>query len=110
MKKYICISVLSFLMFVSLVWGTILPPFQTTLNSSTYTAVRLPSNMSCQNFAFWVEDGTSFYLSSDSAGTDNVLVPADTKLAVQEFHNKGTVLFYAKASSGTPIIAVLITK
>ena len=88
----------------------IFPPIQTALNTSTYTAIQMPAGQSCITFAFWVEDGTSYYLSSDSAGTANVLVPASTSLSMTMPQGDNSILFYAKASAGTPNMAVILTE
>ncbi len=84
-------------------------PITTALNTSTYVAITLGATQRCSSFGCWTEDGTAFYISDTAAGTVNVKTLPDQAINVDTKTGKGEVLFYAKASTGTPNLATLIS-
>ena len=82
----------------------------TELNATTHTAITLPTNQGCGSFAVWTEDGSAFYISSVAAGTDEGLTLANMAVSINAKHYKGETVMYAKSSSGTPNLVLLVTK
>lgn len=84
-----------------------IPPVKPiALNSSTYTEIT--SNEAFPTpFSWFTEDSSSYYLASDSAGVNKILVPegAIINQTLKPFPSGG--IFYAKAVSGTPNLALI---
>ena len=80
------------------------------ITAASYVAVRLAADTGCESFAIWTEDGASFYISSDSAGVDGILVPEDAAISVtQRFYSTsaGTILCYIKGTTTTNLVGVI---
>lgn len=109
MKKLLLIGV--FVLIASVVFADgIKAPIVTALNSSTYTAILSPGG--CGGIGVYTEDGTSFYIATDSSGTGEAIVPADTSISFgnvcpEEVTN---IVLYAKSASGTPNLVLLWSK
>ena len=93
----------------------IITPIITALNTSTFTKISLPTgsdqinSSNCNPVSIYTEDETKWYLSDDSAGTNKVTIPATKVLNIEclKADADGCIL-YAKASAGTPNLAVLV--
>ncbi len=91
-------------------------PVVTELNASTYTAIELDVTVAGKvnnvfnPSAIYTEDGSAFYIATDSSGTDEALIP------VSKVYNSASVkvdpatgiVCYAKAVGGTPNLVVLL--
>ncbi len=84
-------------------------PVVTALNATTYTAITVtasPGN-SCLPIVAYTDDGTSWYMSDTAAGTDNAPIPADSFFSDDCAQFADGIVFYAKASGGTPNLVVI---
>jgi len=83
-------------------------PVITALNASTYTAISIPKwTGPCRPISAYTDDGSSCLIAVDATGTGE-----STILSLDKYNNScvrgtdgtgsTTVLFYAKASAGTP--------
>ena len=83
----------------------------TALNTSTYTAIPFPSGASCGYVTGYVSDGTAVTIATDIVGTNARPLPANTPEAWGSVCPKyGTnVVYYVKASAGTPDFILLYT-
>jgi hypothetical protein len=73
----------------------------TVINAVTYTAV-VNTGPGCSDFAVWTENGTSYYYAVDSAGSGEILVPADTFISFPNSVPSGDTAMWVKASAATP--------
>mgnify|MGYP006899596804 FL=1 len=73
----------------------------TVLNAATYTEV-INTGPGCSNFAVWTEVGTAYYYAVDSAGSGEVLVPANTFVMFPNSVPSGDTVMWVKASAATP--------
>jgi hypothetical protein len=107
-KKFLLTNLIIIIL-ASSVYAVIKIPDKTALNASTYTAVTIPASVGneCLPITAWTEDGTSWYISNTAAGTVNGLVPADAIFSDDCAQFTDGVVFYAKASAGTPDLIVL---
>ena len=107
MKKSIII--ICMLAFSVSVWALIEPTISSPITTAGYTAVRLPANMSCTSFSVWTEDGSAYYIASQSNGSDGILTPDEPIYNSDQKHGKstaGTILFYAKGTTSTNIVGI----
>lgn len=89
-------------------YAVIRTPVVTALNATTYTSIAIPvSGGKCRPISAWTETGVAFYIAVDSSGTGEALIPAPGMYSNScvTTDNQG-VIFYAKAISGTPNLAV----
>ena len=106
-KKIILLSVCVLSVLAVSVYATIRTPVVTALNSTTYTAIVIPENGGkCRPITAWTETGVGFYIAVDSSGTGEALIPAPGTYSNSCVTYKDGLLFYAKAISGTPNLAV----
>ncbi len=83
-------------------------PIITALNTSTYVAISMPGGGNGRwSVAYYTEDGSGFYVATDSSGTDEALVPEDASINQSITTKSDEVLFYAKAVTGTPNLVLL---
>lgn len=109
MKKIIVVLMLCAIAISSACYALIVPPVSIALNASTYTAITIPvTNNRCRPVAVTTSDSTSWFLSYDSAGTTPVTIPAPGTLSIDCITDTSGVIFYAKASAGTPSMSVVI--
>jgi len=93
------------------------PPIASdNLNTSTYIPVRLPANNGCSAYSLWTEDGSAYYYSTSSAGTDGILVTSDGSAClpaaieqVLKSDPDGVIIGYIKGTAVTRLVG-LITK
>lgn len=91
-------------------------PSVTALNTSTFTAIKIPKwDGPCKPIAAYTEDGTEWYISDTSAGTVEATILEDVSYSNEcvmgdDQTNNTTILFYAKASAGTPNLVVLYSQ
>lgn len=85
---------------------TIKTPVVTALNSTTYTAIDIPSAANRAFLAF-TEDGASFKIAVDASGTGEIIIPANSSFSDSEISDDSATIFYAKSISGTPNLAVI---
>lgn len=85
---------------------TIKLPVVTALNTSTYTAIEVPSATK-RSISAYTEDGTSFKLAIDASGTGEAIIPSDASLSMDDISDEDETIFYAKAVTGTPNLVVL---
>lgn len=111
-KNCLKLSVLFLILFIitAVKAFAIIPlPVVTALNSSTYTAITISaSNGPCRSVALFTEDGSSFLIATDSAGTGESIVPADVSISYRCVNDTSGVILYAKSVSGTPNLVVLV--
>ena len=108
-KVLLSIIVFSSILISVCSYAVINTPNVIALNTSTYTAVTVPlTNGVCRPMAAYVDDGTSFLIAVDSSGTGEATVPANTFWSDSCVTDTAGVIFYAKASAGTPNIVVLV--
>ena len=108
MKQLLATLIFSAIFVVS-AFAVINAPVVTALNTSTYTAVTIPrTNGSCRAVTVYTEDSSSFYIASDSTGTGEALVPANTSLSYNCVTDTAGVVLYAKSSSGTPNLVAIV--
>jgi hypothetical protein len=107
--KRIAIVLLSICLFCGTAFAVINTPVVTALNASTYTAISIPktNNPACRAVSFYVDDGTAFLLAVDASGTGEATIPADTSISMDCVNDTGGIIFYVKASAGTPNLVVL---
>ena len=89
----------------------IVKPIVTVLNTSTYTRIVMPAKLG--GVTVYTEDGTSFYVATDSSGTGEALVPADIAVGwdrITPNANDSSAALYAKATVGTPNMVLLWAK
>lgn len=87
---------------------TMKSPIITALNTSTYVSITMTGgDFGKWSVAYYTEDGTSFKIATDSAGSDEAIVPADSSINQSITVKSGGVLFYAKAVAGTPNLVLL---
>jgi len=90
-------------------YALIKTPDVTALNAGTYTAITITASVGneCLPILAYVEDGTSWYMSDTAAGTINALIPADSTFSDDCAQFTDGIVFYAKASAGTPNMVVI---
>ncbi len=108
MKK---LSLALFVVFIlaATAWA-IFPPLSTAVTTAGYSAVRLPAGYGCSSFGIAAEDGSSFYVASESDGSDAILWDHGP-FAISEKHSPsdaGTVLCYVKGTSSTNIVGFFV--
>ena len=77
-------------------------PVSTPLNTSTYTAIKIPLEYGCRDIVVYTDDSSSFYIATNSTGTDEATVPAGSALSIDCVRDTSGIIMYAKASEGTP--------
>jgi hypothetical protein len=115
MKKLLmfCILVMLSLPQLSLAGGK--PPAWTSteLNTSTYTAIEMPSGSSCRSILMYCSDGTTVLLASKEDGTgERNLGGSEDADNTEGWTNicsayGVTAIIWAKASAGTPDLILL---
>lgn len=109
MKTKIVLLIATCILIASLSYALIVPPDSIALNASTYTAITIPlSNSGCRDVGVTTSDSTAWLLSYDEAGTKPVTIPAPGSLSIECVTDTSGVIFYAKASAGTPTMSVII--
>lgn len=84
-------------------------PVVIALNTSTYTAIEIPvANKRCRPISVHTEDSSSFLIAIDDSGTGEAIIPAPGIYSNDCVTDTNGVIFYAKASAGTPNLVVLI--
>lgn len=84
-------------------------PVRTTLNTSTFTAVALDTDIrELVDISCYTEDGTSFIISDTSAGTAYATIPASTAYKDKNISTE-TPRLYVKATAGTPVLVTTVS-
>ena len=88
-------------------YAVINTPVITALNTSTFVAITIPqTNGHCRWVSAHTEDSTSFIIAVDSSGTGAETIPASTAYKNPCVTDSVGVVFYAKATAGTPNLAI----
>jgi hypothetical protein len=83
----------------------------TEINTSTWTAISLGSDQTCNTYAAQVRDGTGFKMKKKSGSTAYWTVYGREKIIMEEARGvAGDTLFYAQAIAGTPVLEIVISK
>lgn len=94
-------------------------PVITALNTSTYTPIVVPKSSlkgggHPRPMTYYTEDGSSFLQAVDDAGTGEAIIPAGAIFTEASISDKNEsnipdgIIFYAKATAGTPNLVVKI--
>lgn len=78
------------------------------LNASTFTAIEIPHSVQGRAIGVQTSDASAWVFSDDLAGTTEITVPAPGSLSFGSRQDNAGVLFYAKASAGTPDLSVFV--
>lgn len=81
-----------------------------TLNASTFTAITVADVVAVgRDIAVATSDSSAWVFSDTLAGTVEIPIPAPGTLSMQcRKMSQAGVLFYAKASTGTPTLSLLV--
>ncbi len=75
----------------------------TTLNASTFEPIKIPRGEGVPApVSYYTDDGSAFYVATNSAGTGAWLVPANTIFSRNIEKERDGTIMYVKASSGAP--------
>lgn len=79
------------------------------LNATTFTAITIDPNSTGRDIGVATSDSSAWIFSDDAAGTVPITIPAPgtASWGCRKSDNNG-VLFWAKASAGTPSLSVLV--
>lgn len=78
------------------------------LNTSTFTAITIDHSSIGRGIGVVTSDATAWVYSEDAAGTTEITIPAPGSLSFECRQDDKGVLFYAKASAGTPTLSVMV--
>lgn len=81
-------------------------PVKVQLNATTYVPVNIPAGPD-RAISVSTSDGTAWYLAVDTLGTGEVVIPADSFFSQDQLRFMDELIFYAKASAGTPMLQVI---
>ena len=76
------------------------------LNTSTYTAITLPS-AAHRNVSARTSDQTEWLMAWDASGLGAQTIWAEKSVSINNIGDRDETIFYAKASAGTPTLDLL---
>lgn len=86
--------------------GSVIAIDNITINSSTYVAIALPSNVSCKSVTLKTRSGAAFYLATSASPTSYVTV--DGVLTLSLVANAGETIGYAKGAAADVLEAIYL--
>ncbi|MBT7628791.1 MAG: hypothetical protein HN597_03680 [Desulfobacula sp.] len=81
-------------------------PVTVNLNANTYVPVKIPAGPD-RAINVSISDGSAWYLAVSPDGEGEVTIPADSTFSQDQLRFIGELLFYAKASAGSPIMQII---
>jgi len=84
-------------------------PVNTSIDSSTWTAIALDGSTPCTSYLFQSRDGSDFLWKKTAASSNYFTVKDGAGLVITFARERTpTTLFYAQSVSGTPVIEVFV--
>jgi len=84
-------------------------PINQSIDSTSWTPIRLGADQTCSSYAFQARDSKTFKVSATPDGSKYFTIKEGSSISVTEHHGvPGSVLFYAQTMSGSTLIEVFI--
>jgi hypothetical protein len=111
MKKLclLAVFILALILVSTIAFADTEEPVNTTIDTTTWTAIALDGATACTSYLFQSRDGSDFYWKKTATST-NYFTVKDGAALIITFNRarQPTTLFFAQAATGTPVIEVFV--
>ena len=108
-KLQLFILALVLAIFVSFAMADTEEPVNTSIDSSTWTAIALDGSTPCSSYMFQLREAADFKWKKTAASTNYFTIKSGGVLVIDFARERTpTTLFYAQSASGTPTVEVFV--